>query len=397
MSDKKAHSRTMFAPVRIKFISILLLIFFYGCSESKDRDNERNPATKSDTVAPTTQKEIENPPFDSSLSIALSKLIDESNFSGVVTIMGKDGKKYTSSYGYSNFEKEIKNDESSIFQLASLTKIFTAAAIYDLEKKGKLKFSDHFTKHLKSALPYKTVQIKHLLNHTSGIPDYFTLAEKNYKGAGGPDNKQIFGLYNSNPVPLNFEPGKSYEYSNINYIILSSIVADVSGVSFEKYLRESISAPFFPASVFAREELLDSTKQVAIAYSSVGTKYSRIPPGATRLLEKRKGSGGLHISASDLNAWLTNLFFTNDFYTKVIKDAELKKKLGSKNYILGWYTGSLERAEYLYCYGKNPGMNSYCAYIPSLEIIVTILSNNEINSQKTGDKFVSTIISESKR
>jgi len=385
------------SPVRILLLSLVIILSICGCSESKDQQQIPDANSKPDSVYSKTGETKSAEQFDSALVEALSKLVDSASFSGVVTVTSKDGKVFSRSYGYSNFEEGIRNSDSTFFQIASLTKIFTAIGVYDLAKKGKLKYNDPLTKHLKSKLPYNNVQINHLLNHTSGIPDYFSLAEKYFKGAAGPNNREIFGLYSTNSVKLKFTPGSNFEYSNINYIILSSIIEDVSGISFERYLRDSIS--FIPdrAPVYSKNELKDSAKQVALAYASTGKKYQKVSTGATRILDNRKGSGGLYIRAGQLSDWLSLLFFNNGYYSGILLDTGLNKSLDSRNYIFGFYKGKIAGNEYLYCYGKNPGMNSFCAYLPKQEIIITISGNHEFNSQNTGEKFVSTIISAKKK
>lgn len=385
------------SPLRILIFSLVIIFSICGCSESKNQQQIPDVKSTPDSVHPETVEPEKAEQFDSALVASLTKLVDSASFSGVVNITSKDGKVFERTYGYSNFEEGIKNSDSTFFQIASLTKIFTAIGVYDLVNKGKMKYTDPFTKHLKSKLPYKNVQIKHLLNHTSGIPDYFSLAEKYFKGPAGPDNREIFGLYSANSVKLKFAPGSSFEYSNINYIILSSIIEDVSGMPFERYLRESVSGVPDHPSVYSKNELKDSFKQVAIAYASTGKKYQKVSAGATRILDNRKGSGGLYIRAGQLHDWLCRLFFKNDYYSGALHNAGLNKSLDSRNYIFGFYKGKIAENEYLYCYGKNPGMNSFCAYLPKQEIIITISGNHEFNSQNTGEKFVSTIISAKKK
>ena len=120
--------------------------------------------------------------------------------------------------------------EDSVFDLASVSKQFTAAAVMLLRRKGLLDLDDEITQFF-PALPYKGVTIRHLLTHTSGLPDYMNwvcqLAEEENTI---PDNSAIIRfLTESGKEPL-FQPGEKYSYCNTGYCVLAEIVEKLSGV-----------------------------------------------------------------------------------------------------------------------------------------------------------------------
>lgn len=135
------------------------------------------------------------------------------DFSGVLLIAEKGKPVYHKAFGFEDFDKQKKTDTTSVFELASVSKQFTAMTIMMLKERGKLNYDDSVAKYI-PGLPYPGVTIRHLLNHTSGLPDYQEVMEKNWdksKVAGNDDNIEYLIKYH----PLkHFRPGRAYEYSN---------------------------------------------------------------------------------------------------------------------------------------------------------------------------------------
>jgi hypothetical protein len=166
------------------------------------------------------------------------------------------------------------------------------------------------------------------------------------------------------------------------------MVENISGISFEKYVRELKGEGFAGARVFGNSEINGNSGKAAIAYLTTGKKYSKVPAGLVVPFEKRKGSGGLWITPFNFNEWLTTMFFKLDFYRGTLIDKKTRAKVGSSNYILGWYVAKKEGKDYIYCYGKNPGMNSFCAYLPGEEIVISLFNNTETDSKAIGEQLV---------
>ncbi|PMD88390.1 serine hydrolase, partial [Siphonobacter sp. BAB-5405] len=145
------------------------------------------------------------------------------DFSGVVLIAEKGKPVYHRAFGYQNFDTRQSMTTASVFELASLSKQFTAMTILLLKEAGKLQYDDPIENYL-PGLPYPGVTIRHLLNHTSGLPDYQEVMDQHWdksKVAGNADN--IAYLIQYHPE-RQFEPGSRYEYSNTGYMLLASIV-----------------------------------------------------------------------------------------------------------------------------------------------------------------------------
>ena len=150
---------------------------------------------------------------------------------------------YQRSFGYADLTSGRQNNNASRFNLASISKIFTSTAILQLKGKGLLQLNDTF-QHYFPAFPYTNITIRHLLTHTSGLPD-LELYESLIKAY--PDtivtNDIIIPTLIKEKMPLSFSPGDRFRYSNTNYSLLALLVEKLSGQSFAAYLSTHIFQP----------------------------------------------------------------------------------------------------------------------------------------------------------
>lgn len=154
------------------------------------------------------------------------------------------------SSGFADFNKQKTNTSFSRFNLASISKIFTSTAILQLRDKGKLSLDEPLKKYI-SDFPFADVTIRHLLTHTSGLPD-LELFEDLVKQF--PDtvmtNKDVIPELKKWKRGLNFKPGDKYQYCNTEYNLLAILIEKLSGISFNDYLRENIFRPCGMASTY---------------------------------------------------------------------------------------------------------------------------------------------------
>ena len=145
--------------------------------------------------------------------------------------------------GWRDAENTLPMQEDSIFELASVSKQFTAAAIMLLYKRGLLRFEDELSKFFPEN-PYEGVTVSHLLHHTSGIPDHEDWATENLKDEKEiPKNDLCVRFLRESGLEPEFAPGEKWEYSNTAYCLLAEIVAKVSGMPFEAFMQKEIFEP----------------------------------------------------------------------------------------------------------------------------------------------------------
>jgi len=149
-------------------------------------------------------------------------------------------------YGLANVELNVPVNPHSLFNIGSIGKTFTATAIMLLQKDGKLSINDPINKYLDS-LPdaWKTITIKHLLSHTSGIKDYahdfpgYPFIEKDRKQ----EITEAQFIRMATNLPLNFQPGERWAYSNSNFVLLGFIIHKLSGKSTGEFMKGRIFEP----------------------------------------------------------------------------------------------------------------------------------------------------------
>lgn len=163
---------------------------------------------------------------------------------GVALAVVKNGELiHSQGYGLANLEWDCPIQPNTVFQLASITKQFTATAIMLLEQQGKLRLDDSITTYLPDYPTHdRTITITHLLNHTSGIPSYTGLesfvSELARKAMSSEDLPAYF-----KDLPLEFEPGTRFLYNNSGYHLLGLIIEKVAGMNYEDFIQQSIFQP----------------------------------------------------------------------------------------------------------------------------------------------------------
>lgn len=155
-------------------------------------------------------------------------------FSGTVLVAEKGKIIFEKSYGYKNGPKKEKNTNNSIYRIFSTTKMFTATVILKLEEEGKLSINDKLSKYYPDFPKGDSITIANLLSHTSGIP--------NETGSENTVDEKTFIKFIS-AKPLNFSPGKQWDYSNSGYYILGYIIKKASGMDYEKAIESYILKP----------------------------------------------------------------------------------------------------------------------------------------------------------
>lgn len=164
-------------------------------------------------------------------------------YDGNIALAENGHKVYSFCGGYANYFTAQRNTEQSRFNLASISKIFTSTAILQLRDKGKLKLDDEVQKYL-PGFPFPGVTLRHLLTHTSGLPNLELYEEvvKQY-----PDtvitNEAVLPLLARWKKGLYFKPGDEFRYCNTNFNLLALMVEKVSGVDFPRYMEKNIFKP----------------------------------------------------------------------------------------------------------------------------------------------------------
>ena len=172
----------------------------------------------------------------------IQSYVDDKQFMGSILVAQKGHVLLDKGYGFANLEWQIPNSSITKFRLGSLTKQFTAAAILLLEEQGKLKITDRLNKYMTDApSAWNEVTIFHLLNHTSGIPNYTKFTDFAAFTTSAKTPEQQIAYFHDKP--LNFKPGSDFEYNNSAYVLLGYLIEKLSGQSYQDFIVENIFKP----------------------------------------------------------------------------------------------------------------------------------------------------------
>ncbi len=237
----------------------------------------------------------------------LRTLDKKGKFNGVVLVSEHSKVIYKKAFGYANMETKDTLILESNFRMASVSKQFTAMCIMILEEQGKLDYDDDFQKYLPE-LKYEGITIRHLLWHTSGIPDYIELMDELWDPNIYYVNDDVLKLMAKHLPEKDFEPGEKYEYSNTGYVLLASIVERVSGVSFKEFVQQNIfdrigmSSSVIPIGEKEFEEMANRTYGFDISDNEAGyieNEYDHY---------NAYGDGGIYSNLDDLFKWNEALY-----------------------------------------------------------------------------------------
>ncbi|HMI51763.1 MAG TPA: serine hydrolase domain-containing protein [Candidatus Saccharimonadales bacterium] len=226
---------------------------------------------------------------------------------GCAMAVFRDGKiVYAKGYGLANLEEHVAIKPSSVFDIGSTSKQFTAASILLLERQGRLSVSDDVRKYIPELPDYgKKITILHLLNHTSGLRDYLTLMELAGTNTDSvTTDEDALGIINRQKA-LNFDPGSEWLYSNTGFFLLSIIVKRVSGQSLREFAAANIFSPLRMNHTEYRDDHTSLVENRALAYEPA--EHGRGFRLDVSYFEQT-GDGAVHTSVEDLQKWDENFY-----------------------------------------------------------------------------------------
>jgi CubicO group peptidase (beta-lactamase class C family) len=286
----------------------------------------------------------------------------------------KDGKVFFSNaYGMADLEARTPAATNTNYRLASVTKQFTAMAVLMLVDRGKLALDSRLTDVLPGAPAYmKSVKIRHLLNHTSGIVDYEDLVPES-QNVQVLDKDVLSLLISIDSVY--FLPGEKFKYSNSGYSLLALAVEAVSGVPFADFLKKNIFTPLGMNHTLAYQQGISTVDNRAYGYSRTDTGFLRTDQSVTSAV---LGDGGIYSSVDDLFKWDQALYAGSLIRSSLFEEALTPAKLndGSRTtYGFGWFVEPYKNTtRYLHA-GSTQGFRNAILRMPDQQLTVIILTN----------------------
>jgi CubicO group peptidase (beta-lactamase class C family) len=294
---------------------------------------------------------------------------------------------------------KAKIDARTNFRLASFTKQFTAMAIMLLVHDGKLRYDETLTEIFADFPAYgKTITVRNLLNHTSGLPDYEDLMDAVEK-TGGPtwtpekqiQDQEVLELLKKEKVGK-FAPGTSWSYSNSGYVTLGLIVAKVSGKSYGEFLHQRIFAPLKMNHTVVFQKGKNEVANRAFGHTKEKDAFKETDQSST---SATLGDGGIYSNLEDLAKWddaLQNhtLLSEKEFQLAITpvklndsSDPHWPKEPNDDNlapgkpvsYGFGWFLDPYEGRQRMWHSGSTVGFYTIIERFMDERLTVIILSN----------------------
>jgi CubicO group peptidase (beta-lactamase class C family) len=284
---------------------------------------------------------------------------------------------YQNSFGFAHLKQKDSLTSQSRFQLASLSKPFTAVAVLKLVQEGKVSLDDSVQRFFPD-FPYHGVKVDMLLSHRSGLPNYiYSFPDSIRHGRKYPSNLTIMDWYAKvvpTPIPYN-RPGRSFNYCNTNFCVLAAIVEKVTGESFGNFLHNSIFAPLGMTSSF----LVTDTSAVATKYRTAGHQYGRVVE--KDYYDDVVGDKGLYSTTKDIyrfyNGLTKGLLLDKKLLAEAFKPRSFERD-GIRNYGYGFrmHINEDHSTRFLYHGGWWKGYNTMLWVCPEDEAVIIVLGNS---------------------
>lgn len=276
-------------------------------------------------------------------------------------------------YGLASVELGVPMEPGRVFEIASVSKQFTAAAILLLQDRGKLSVEDEVTRYLPDfPTQGQKITLRHLLTHTSGVPEFTALPEWWPRMREDMKASQIIDLFKDKP--LGFTPGEGVAYSNSGYVLLGAVIERVSGKSYEDFVEQEILAPLGMAH--SRDwHLGEIVPGLATGYDRGETGYRTALPIS---LSQSFGAGSILSTVDDLALWAEALPNGRLLKRETYELMTTPVRLPSGRAVKGGFGIQIleEGGRRILAHGGGvPGFNTFLLSIPSEQVVVVVLSN----------------------
>lgn len=298
----------------------------------------------------------------------LAPLVRTNNFSGVVLVARNGAPVFQRAYGLAHIEQAALHKSDTRFQIASLSKPFTSAAVLLLVQRGQLDLHAPLEKVLPGYPQGSRLTVHHLLTHRSGIPNINDFPEYEQVQANPHTPGQLVAYFKDKP--LQFTPGERYDYSNSNYNLLAYVIERVSGMPYARYIEQEITRPLGLHSTGHRDRMADIVPGLATGYAPHGN----VELERAQYLDwsTKTGNGSLHSTAGDLARFAQAMHGP-----RLLSDASraLIYAAHSANVGYGWFLSEANGKQVHHVNGRSPGWAAHLDHYVDDGVTVVVLSN----------------------
>lgn len=279
-------------------------------------------------------------------------------------------------YGLANVELNVPAAEETVFEIGSVTKQFTGAAILMLVEEGRIGLDDSLSKYLSGAPnAWRPITIRHLLTHSSGIPNYLAVPDFPDIHGTGASHGEITDLFFKR-LQLEFKPGETWSYSNSGYLLLGNILEKVSGQSYWTFLDHRIFKPLGMTATRSSEprEIIPNR---ASGYEWRSDRFEN----RRALAENAYAAGSIVSTVRDMARWEAalssgKLLRKSSFDLMWTPNRTAGGALAPFNYGFGWFIDTYHGRRVIAHTGGTPGFSSAIYRFADDRLTVVLLTNH---------------------
>ncbi len=319
----------------------------------------------------------------------VEKIMQKIDIPGMAIAVVQDGAViYSKAFGVRNIAAQTELAEDHIFHMASVSKPFVATAIMQLVERGKMKLDDPVTTYLPyfqlADDRYQQITIRQMLNHTSGMPDVRDYEWDKPQQDEGAAERYVRSLTTENMIAA---PGETWRYSNMAFDALGDVIAKVSGMSFEEYVKTNILLPLgMKQSSFLQPDIAPSLRTTPHVW-----QFKPIVSQVYPYNRRHAPSSTLNANVTEMTRWmLANLNHGELDGKRILKadsydilwqpSAQVNEEL---NVGLSWFLGSYKGNKIVFHSGGDTGYRSQLVLLPEKNIGVVLACNYD--RAPTGD------------
>lgn len=371
------------------FIVLFLLIGNYHQAVEKQPDGRPIEEELSWYLTPKIQF---NPDYQSYIERSIDNLLKRRGFNGSLLLAHQGEAVYNKSRGHARFHgKTPFAPENNVFQLASAGKQFTAFSMLMLHEKGLVELDDKVCDYILE-FPYPDITIRHLLNHTSGLQNYFYIIDNYWKEVRLPVHQDMLDLMIDHSLSLNFTPGSRFSYSNTGYAFLAMLVERISGESFADFIHNNIFTPLNMENSFVYHPGVDlddiaTRTSLAKGHERAGRWLREMPVDYN---DGITGDKGIFSTTEDLlkwdNALENNLLVSEETKALAFENGQLRS--GYKvNYGFGFRIKNKRNENIIYHNGWWKGYRTAYVRLPENTLLV-VLNNTTASISGLEDQII---------
>ena len=307
----------------------------------------------------------------------IQKRAKRNKISGSVIVAYRDQILYEEDFRYKNPITKTPMEPNMSYQLASVSKQYTAAAVLKLYEERRLDIDQSVSTYL-PGFKFEKVTIRDLLKHRSGLWNYMYLTEQYWNKDIAPNNLEVVDLINANAPRLNFPAGRYFSYSNTGYVVLGAIVEQITQLSLGEFIEDEFLLPLCLDETFVDKH--DRNKNVILdGYQSYRRSFIELPEG---FHNNAIGDKGIYASAKDLFVWFRDL--KNG---EIVNEDNIDLMFGrnengkNKRYGMGFRLEHKNGEEVIFHNGLWDGFRNGLEYHPKDDLVVIVMTHTQ-NKQK---------------